>query len=353
LPHDAARAYRWLVESDLTAMSMGPQWFTDRPIPTLEQFQQRYPAFYFDGTCPFEGRALVLKAGAVDMGILVWHRVDLMRDLVELELWLAGSEFSRKGVAAEALELVCTWLQNNYGVNRFLLRPSRRNVRGLRCARRAGFRETDFEPADVLGRLGLDPSPYRDPALLFRILPVTWMLPVSREGELWVFIDSEFSSLESPVLLSFGAVTADGRTFYAEVEQEGAVAVSAFVEQSVLPLMENAPEARPIAAERFLSWLRDLADGRMVRLISDSGFDRWALGDLLGAEDLPPAVVWQRAPVAYSELDRLTEELRLRRHHALDDALAMRCAVLGAPAPVPARATDRQSTAPPVAFHRD
>src|SRR5207245_10216214 len=107
-----------------------------------------------------------------------------------------------------------------YGVNRCLLRPSRRNVRALRCARRAGFRETDFEPADILGRLGLDPSPYRDPALLFRILPVTARLPVARETELWVFIDSEFSSLEAPALLSFGAVTADERTFYAELEQD-------------------------------------------------------------------------------------------------------------------------------------
>jgi|GEM_PF-354043 len=353
LPHAAEHAYRWLVDSDLTAASMGPPWFADRPVPTRGQFDEQYPPFYFDGTRPFEGRALVLKAAAVDLGILVWHRIDLMRDLVELDIWLAGSEFCRQGLASEALELACTWLQSSYGVNRFLLRPSRRNVRALRCARRAGFRETDFEPTDVLGRLGLDAAPYRDPALLFRILPVTWMLPVSRASELWVFIDSEFSSLESPMLLSFGAVSADGQTFYAELEPEGPGAVSAFVEQSVLPLMENKPAPRAVAAERFVSWMQDLADGRPVRLISDSGFDRWALGELLEAEDLPDGVFWQRAPVAYSELDRLSEELRLRRHHALDDALALRCAVLGQSSVEPAHGTDRDAAAPRVAIHRD
>ena len=31
--------------------------------------------------------------------------------------------------------LACTWLQSSYGVNRFLLRPSRRNVRALRNGR--------------------------------------------------------------------------------------------------------------------------------------------------------------------------------------------------------------------------
>ncbi len=329
LPQDMARAHRWLAASDLTASSMGAPWFAERPVPTLEQFLIRCPLHYFDGARPFDGRTLVMSSAAVDVGILLWRRIDLMRDLVELDIWLAGTEFCGQGIAAEALGLACAWLQTSYGANRFLLRPSRRNVRALRCARRAGFRETDFEPADVLGRLGLDASPYRDAVALFRVLPVSWILPVSPEHELWVFIDSEFSSLEAPALLSFGAATADGHTFYTELEHDRPIAYSAFVTQSVLPLMENFPMTRADAAEQFLHWLRGLADGRVVRLISDSGFDRWALGELLGTEDTPDGAVWQRAPVAYSELDRLSQELRLRRHHALDDALALRCAVLG------------------------
>jgi len=351
-PQDMARAHRWLAHSDLTSNSMGPPWFAERPVPTLDQFLLRFPRHYFDGTRPFDGRALVLSSAAADLGILAWRRVDLMRDLVELDIWLAAREYCRQGIAAEALDLVCTWLQSSYGVNRFLLRPSRRNVRALRCARRAGFRETDFEPADILGRLGLDASPYRDPALLFRILPVTAQLPVARETELWVFIDSEFSSLEAPALLSFGAVTADQHTFYAELEQDHPVAYSAFVEQSVLPVMENAAAPRAQAAQRFASWLQQVADGRAVRLISDSGFDRWALSELLGVEDAPCGVVWQRAPVAYSELDRLSEEHRLRRHHALDDALALRCAVLGEAASKLPRREDREPEVPRLAAQR-
>jgi len=329
LPQDVARAHRWLTASSLTSSSMGAPWFAERPIPTIEQFLDRFPRHCFDGTRPFDGRALVLSSGAVDLGILAWRRIDLMRDLVELDIWLAGVEFCRQGIAAEALDLACAWLQTSYGANRFLLRPSRRNVRALRCARRAGFRETDFELAEVLGRLGLDASPYRDAAMLFRILPISGMLLPSREHELWVFIDSEFSSLEEPTLLSFGAVTHEGRTFYTELKHERPIACSAFVEQSVLPLMQNLATPRAEAGRQFLRWLQALADGRAVRLISDSGFDRWALGELLGSEDPPERAVWQRAPVAYSELDRLSEELRLRRHHALDDAVALRCAVLG------------------------
>jgi len=353
LPQDIARAYHWLARSDLTRTSMGAPWFGERPIPTLEHFLTQFPASYFSGTAPFDGRALILRSAAIDLGVLVWHRVDLMRDLVELDIWLAGTEYCRQGIAAEALDLGCTWLQASYGVNRFLLRPSRRNVRALRCARRAGFRETDFEPADVSGRLGLMASPYRDPALLFRILPVTWLLPVAPQSELWVFIDSEFSSLEAPALLSFGAATADGQTFYAELEHDRQIGYSSFVVKTVLPLMENSPTPHERAAEQFVSWVRDCAGGRPVRLISDSGFDRWALGELLDAEDPPDGMLWQRAPVAYSELDRVSEELRLRRHHALDDALALRYAVLGESSGELVRSQNRQAVATGLTIDRE
>jgi hypothetical protein len=63
-------------------------------------------------------------------------------------------------------------------------------------------------------------------------------------------------------------------------------------------------------------------------LISDSGFDRWAIADLLGREDLPPGCEWLRVPIHYELLDAAVEALRMRRHHALDDARALRHAIL-------------------------
>lgn len=328
-PQDAARAFDWLACSDLTSSWLGAPWFADRPVPSQAQFDQRFGAHYFDGRRVFDGRALVMRAAALDLGILAWHRLDLMRDLVELDVWLRGAAFSRQGIGAEALELASAWMQTQFGVNRFLIRPSRRNVHALRCARRAGFRETDLEAAQVLDRLGLEPSPYRDSVLMFRVLPAPHAVPRPSDSELWVFIDSEFTSLEAPELISFGAACLDGRTFYAEIEPEAVSPPSDFVAGHVIPLLERSAQPREQAAVRLLAWLQECAGGRAVRLISDSGFDRWAVGALLRSEELPPWACWTRVPVAYAELDRLAQEQRLRRHHALDDALALRLAVAG------------------------
>src|ERR1700745_2996829 len=69
LPADIGRAHRWLAASDLTSSSMGAPGFPERPIPTLEQFLIRFPQHYFDGTRPFDGRALVLGSATTDAGI--------------------------------------------------------------------------------------------------------------------------------------------------------------------------------------------------------------------------------------------------------------------------------------------
>jgi hypothetical protein len=83
-----------------------------------------------------------------------------------------------------------------------------------------------------------------------------------------------------------------------------------------------------VGAEALGEWLGERARRGATTIISDSGFDRWALAELFGGENLPANVRWQRIPVAYEALDEATQRLNLRRHHALDDARALRQLVL-------------------------
>ena len=78
---------------------------------------------------------------------------------------------------------------------------------------------------------------------------------------------------------------------------------------------------------RSESRLGQCAEGRPVSIVTDSAYDRWALAALLGREDLPIGVTWQRVPVAYEQIDAIAAESGLRRHHALDDARTLQCAV--------------------------
>lgn len=321
---DRANAYEWMARSDLTPGMLGAPVFADLPVPGYETFCELYEPYYFEGSRPFDGRALVIRAGNVDIGFLGYGPIDLLKDVVEIDLWLAASAYCGYGYGSDALDTACSWLQDNFGVNRFVVRPSRRNVRGLRVVRRAGFRETDLPPAQVLSQLGLSRGRYFDEVLMFRVLrqPPALLDPVP--GHIYVFVDSEFTNLVEPRLISIGAVATDATAFYCELTSWPPDHCSDFVRGRVLPLLDGAGVPHPVAAESFARWLRERGEAAPTTLVSDSGFDRWAISDLLGTEELPPGVQWLRVPVPHERLDDVARGMGLRRHHALDDARALR-----------------------------
>ena len=325
---DRPRIHEWLTQSDLTSNMMGAPLYPDQAPPTLDEFSARYVNSYFDGTRPYDGRMFVIVQGGDEVGAVSHGVIDLGNDVVEVDIWLAERRLTSRGLGSEALILLADWLQANYGVNRFLVRPSRRNVRALRAMRRAGFRETDLPAAEVIESLQLPKGDYADEILLFRILPVPPPTLVADPDRLYVFIDSEFTSLKTPQLISIGAVATDSTAFYAEVNGWSGERASDFVKQIVLPLLDGDTVPLPMAAEAFSAWLDERAGRAPTTIISDSGYDRWALAELLGREDLPPGVDWKCVPIAYETLDEATKQMKLRRHHALDDARALRQLVM-------------------------
>jgi diamine N-acetyltransferase len=326
---DRPRVYAWLVDSDLTPGVLGPPLYPDRPVPSYEQFCEDYEPYFFEGSRPFDGRGLIVDADGADIGFLAHRRIDLLHDVVELELWLSGLRHCGQGRGSEALALACEWLQDDFGVNRFVVRPSRRNVRALRALRRAGFRETDLPAQEVASRLALPKGCCRDEVLLFRVLAPPPAQLERVDDRTYVFVDSEFTSLAEPRLISIGAAATDDATFYSELSGWRTEHCSDFVRASVLPQLEGGAVPHPVAADAFTRWVAERAEAAPVTIVSDSGFDRWALADLLGREDLPAGAEWRQVPLDVERLDASARALGLRRHHALDDARALRHALLG------------------------
>ncbi len=330
---DRARLYEWLIGSDLTANLMGGPMYPDHPIPAPEQFAATYPDHYYDGSRPYAGRMFLISAHGEDIGCVSHGAIDLLNDVVELDIWLAERRVAGHGYGSEALIVLCDWLQANYGVNRFLVRPSRRNVKALRAMRRAGFRETDLPAQEVVSKLALPPGRYADELLLFRILPTPSCTFRADPTQTYVFLDSEFTNFTSPQLISVGAVATDSTAFYAEIEGWDRKGASPFVVETVMPLLDGDAVPRSLGAEALTDWLAERARRMPTTIVSDSGFDRWALAELFGGESLPVNVRWQRMPVPYEAMDEATQQLKLRRHHALDDARALRHLVLEAGTP--------------------
>jgi RimJ/RimL family protein N-acetyltransferase len=326
-PEDAERAYEWLALSELTPFAFGPPLYPELPVPTRAGFDARYPPSLFEAGNPYDGRALVIAGDNEDLGLLVFGAVRLPEGAVEMELWLADRRCCGRGFGSEALRLACAWLQVELGVDNFVLRASRRNVRALRAFRRAGFRSAG-NGADAARRFALAPHPLADCEVLLASLPPPAVELRCERQRTYVFLDSEFTQLREPRLISVGAVATDATAFYCEVGAWPREQASDFVLQVVAPRLDGDAVPHPVAGEALARWLGQRAARQPVTVISDSLYDRWALADLLGTEYLPAAVRWQRVPLPYEKLDAVVAEMGLRRHHALDDARGLRQALL-------------------------
>jgi diamine N-acetyltransferase len=327
-PEDAGRAYEWFALSDLTSRAMGPPLYPELPVPARSGFDARYPAFLFAPGYPYDGRALVISAGDEDVGLLVYGRVRLEPGWVELEQWLAEKRFSGRGYGSEALSLGCRWLHEALGVDRFVVRASRRNVRALRSFRRAGFRAPAGDARQATSALGLAPHPLADSeTLLLERAPPPVVLQ-DADGRGVVFLEAKVSAASEPALVSIGAAASDATAFYCEIQGWPKARASALTLESVAPLLDGDAVPIKVAAQAFGAWLRARSAAQPVAVVSTSAWGRWALAELLGGEELPPGVDWQRVPLPPEQLDAVAAGLGLRRHHALDEARALRHALL-------------------------
>ncbi len=328
LPEDRMRIYHWIARNDLAQTMTGNAPLFEPRVPTFDEFRARHPEHFFTGRRPLAGRVLLISDGTEDVGFVVYRNVDLLRDVVEIDGWLAARRFQGRGYGSDAIALACEWLQAEYGVNRFLLRTSRRNVHALRAARRAGFRQADGDSRELLAQLRLEPGEYADEVLLLRTLPSLPATLAPDSMRTYVFFDSECTNLQEPTLISVAAVATDSTAFYCELQDWPQAQASDFVRQVVLPLLDGDAVPLPMARDAFIAWLAARARDRPVTIVGDSGYDRQSLTWLLGTEDLPDNVEWRHVPFASEHLDEVIRTLGLRRHHALDDARALRHGLL-------------------------
>lgn len=168
-----------------------------------------------------------------------------------------------------------------------------------------------------------------------------------------VFLDTEFTDLLAPQLLSRGMVAADGREHYGELDlasDQGRARVQAssdFVRfGGVLDQWGRIPGAAGTEWElgrRAGDWLLELAreSGGRVEVAFDYTTDfellEYAIRDA-GLWDVVRQVVWpvNVAPLTGSLVGDLAADERYRglasrgfgRHHALGDALALRAAYM-------------------------
>ncbi len=216
---DRARIYEWLIGSDLTAAHDGRRDVSGPSDSLAGRVHCDLPGALL------RRDAAVCRSHADHQRERRGHRLRLARrdrphERCRRARHLAGRAPRWRGRATAPRRWSCcaTGCRSNYGVNRFLVRPSRRNVKALRAMRRAGFRETDLPAQEVVSKLiaAAGQLRRRSAAVPHPSVPSPVLRPDPTQT--YVFIDSEFTRPDSPQLISVGAVATDSTAFYAELQ---------------------------------------------------------------------------------------------------------------------------------------
>lgn len=117
---------------------MGPPHYDDLPIPTWEEFCLDFEDYYFNGSKPKFGRVFIIKYGGEEIGAICYASFHLHSNRTELDIWMGSDRNCGKGLGTEAIMLLSNDLKNN-GIDKFIIRPSKRNTRAVRAFEKAGF----------------------------------------------------------------------------------------------------------------------------------------------------------------------------------------------------------------------
>ena len=149
-----------------------------------------------------------------------------------------------------------------------------------------------------------------------------------------VFLDTEFTDFYRPDLISLALVAEDGREFYAERTDYPTPECSAFVQETVLPLLGRVPGAACNSREltdRVRAWFAALPEPATVIFDYGTDWDLLAVAMLGRPQKKPPTSFatqlfldsYAITHPAFEQAQNLIYTQDWPPHHALADARAL------------------------------
>ena len=137
---DRNKIYAWLTQSDLTSSMMGPPNYPDHPIPSWKEFCDGYSASFFNASGDGKGKNYIITIDNEKVGTIGYDLLDRKNNQVVLDIWMRSEKYCRHGYGSDALNALCTYIHENYGITNFIISPSARNKRAIAAYKKAGFK---------------------------------------------------------------------------------------------------------------------------------------------------------------------------------------------------------------------
>ena len=131
----------------------GEPLFPDSLPATWEEFCEDHTSHFFEGEITEMGRCFIMQVNTADVGQIYFNDIITKNGIkrVELDMWMRAEKYCGKGYGSDALDALCNFLANRFGVEQFMVQPSARNPRAVRAYEKVGFVE---QPSRWMKRCG-------------------------------------------------------------------------------------------------------------------------------------------------------------------------------------------------------
>jgi len=151
-----------------------------------------------------------------------------------------------------------------------------------------------------------------------------------KKDTILVFLDTEFTSMYRPEMISFSLVPSSGEDeFYAEISDVDMTHCSDFVRTEVLPKLNHTPGVKMTSSQAKAAvqrWLERLTGYDTIIIAFDFDLDWELFSPLLDNESSARYIPWNVSRSNHT--DNITFEISCEsnefRHHALSDARHLR-----------------------------
>ncbi len=139
LIEEKKKTYEWMCLSDTATAHMGGMEFSENPIPNWDEFQEAFEDFYYMESGKESGSVMIIINENEEVGCTCYTSFHLHNQMAELDIWLKSESTCGKGIGTQALKDTINYLNKEFSINKFLIRPSEKNIRAIKSYQKAGF----------------------------------------------------------------------------------------------------------------------------------------------------------------------------------------------------------------------
>lgn len=141
------KSYEWLYQSDTTPMHSGAPDYPENPVASWEEYLSNFVDFYFTEDGRKQGSLLIIENDGEEIGNICYSCFHLYPRMAELDIWLKAKEYCGHGYGSAALKELIRYLNVEFDINKFIIRPSEKNKQAIRAYEKSGFKRVEDKKA--------------------------------------------------------------------------------------------------------------------------------------------------------------------------------------------------------------